>query len=229
MQGRGRVPEPAAQRRPMGPGRQRVTVSARMSEAQLSAMGQETCGGPRKSPADREIAMSETGYPVRWLGTGHGAGIRARSWEVASRAGIPALTLPVRGALRLRSHALISCACVATRANGVQRGRMRGTRANGWDAGTRGRRHPPAAARIRGKSGDSFALVPPSAYTRVRRLWIARSDAPRIIPGASAGGVGGRIGQWRNWQRTGLQNRRLWVRVPPALRFGGSRSAAFEQ
>src|SRR5699024_5796630 len=24
-------------------------------------------------------------------------------------------------------------------------------------------------------------------------------------------------GQWRNWQRTGLQNRRLRVRVPPAL------------
>ena len=26
-------------------------------------------------------------------------------------------------------------------------------------------------------------------------------------------------GQWRNWQRSGLQNRRLGVRVPPALRF----------
>ena len=26
-------------------------------------------------------------------------------------------------------------------------------------------------------------------------------------------------GQWLNWQSSGLQNRRLWVRVPPDLPF----------
>lgn len=52
--------------------------------------------------------------------------------------------------------------------------------------------------------GPGGAYYGPSAVTN-RRLTRARTAASPAE------------GQWRNWQRTGLQNRRLRVRVPPAL------------
>src|SRR4051794_2520319 len=71
-----------------------------------------------------------------------------------------------------------------------------------------------------------FDLRRPSPYTRLLggscTLVRCARRQPREpfsrVPQACRTGPAATGGQWLNWQSTGLQNRRLGVRVPPALR-----------
>lgn len=59
----------------------------------------------------------------------------------------------------------------------------------------------------RARERNRITFMAPALGDRMREL--------RVSKGMSQPEVA--YGQWRNWQRNGLQNRRLGVRVPPAL------------